>query len=336
MAADFAAFIESNGLQKIKSVLLEHDIDSINALRGCTAEDFKEIGLRAGSIGKIRIGLEELMKAKPIGKSQGGQKKTPAAAVKKRPAATQIHVSRQRPVAARQDVSKRRPAAAGGVALPAFYRSNLLPSACLQKVLEYAYKGAVDSIEMNLYDDRDLYGDFDQELERSKVPKELRGRVLDHGRVLLCSGQLPLISRAKGVSKSLGISTEDFQRGSQHEGEGFFLFREKDKYLQARPLYIEDCDEDIRVMWESRRWKTIGTILKVHNPLAALSRDLSRHLHRVAPCNYRYVVNRRTRIEPGYEFGPHAGSVLMIGPCGEALPDSDVTSDSASDIAEDQ
>eukprot|EP00414_Alexandrium_minutum_P002774 CAMPEP_0113818220 /NCGR_PEP_ID=MMETSP0328-20130328/131_1 /TAXON_ID=39455 /ORGANISM="Alexandrium minutum" /LENGTH=324 /DNA_ID=CAMNT_0000786155 /DNA_START=153 /DNA_END=1127 /DNA_ORIENTATION=- /assembly_acc=CAM_ASM_000350 len=324
MATQFAAFIQRNGLQSVQSVLLEHDIVSINALRGCTAEDFREIGLRVGPIGKIRVGLEELMKTKRVGGSQRGRKKAPTAAAaaaaakkrpaaaKKRPAAAQTHVSRKRPSAAQEHVSKK-PSAAGAVALPAACLPQL-PSTCLMMILDFAYMGAVDSIEMSLFVDGRLYDGFSPELEHSKVPKQLHGRVLQHGHVLLCSGQLPLVNRAKGVSKSLGISKDDLERGSPSACGAFLLFREKGKYLQARWLYHEDAAQSMRFLWEDPRWKTIGTILKVPNPLAALSRDLFQHLRCVAPCNYRYAMNRPTEVEGMDEFDddPRVDLVVVL------------------------
>mmetsp|Transcript_150281 Transcript_150281/g.482961 ORF Transcript_150281/g.482961 Transcript_150281/m.482961 type:complete len:182 (+) Transcript_150281:266-811(+) len=175
------------------------------------------------------------MKAKLVGGSQGCSKKRTAAAAKKRPAVAQTQVSRKRPAAVHKYVSNGRLAAAGAVAWPAAALPNQLPSACLQKILEYAHMGAVDSIAMNLYVDGSLFEHFDAELEYSKVPKELRGRVLDNGRILLCSGQLPLINRAKGVIKSLGMTKEDLE---SLPPESLFLFREKGNTLHATSLNL--------------------------------------------------------------------------------------------------
>ena len=64
MANEFAAFVEQNGLGNVKALLLENDIDSIRALQGCTETNFREIGLKIGSIAKIRVGLQELKDTK--------------------------------------------------------------------------------------------------------------------------------------------------------------------------------------------------------------------------------------------------------------------------------
>eukprot|EP00746_Dinoflagellata_sp_MGD_P013386 gnl/MRDRNA2_/MRDRNA2_128911_c0_seq1.p1 gnl/MRDRNA2_/MRDRNA2_128911_c0~~gnl/MRDRNA2_/MRDRNA2_128911_c0_seq1.p1 ORF type:complete len:247 (+),score=17.53 gnl/MRDRNA2_/MRDRNA2_128911_c0_seq1:50-742(+) len=222
-------------------------------------------------------------------------------AVKKRPASIQARRSK-----------KRQPAARAAEPLPSTTLGSQLPSACLYNILEYAYVGATESIGMYLYVDTCPYSDFETELESSKVPTELRGRVLDNQRVLICSGQLPLIKRTRSVSRSLSISREDLERGSGSECNAFFLFREKGTYLQARSLYREHFTDDIRCLWNDRRWKTIGTVLQGHHPFAVLSRDLSRYLHQIAPCNYRYIVKRYTEIEGTYEFGDHPSVDLMI------------------------
>ena len=85
-----------------------------------------------------------------------------------------------------------------------------LPAA--DKRLEYVfYTGAAsDDIEFNLYGNghRDEPGidNFADVLAGSKVPTNLRGCLLPDGRVLLCSGQLPLIDPRRGVRSFLGIS----------------------------------------------------------------------------------------------------------------------------------
>ena len=97
-------------------------------------------------------------------------------------------------------------------------------------ILEYVfYTGAAsDDIEFNLYgyDRKNHYSgsrddagiqNFTDVLADSKVPTNLRGCLLQDGRVLLCSGQLPLVRRGE-VRKSLGISRRTAANGS------YFIF----------------------------------------------------------------------------------------------------------------
>ena len=114
-------------------------------------------------------------------------------------------------------------------------------------ILEYVfYTGAAsDDIEFNLYgyDRKNHYSgsrddagiqNFTDVLADSKVPTNLRGCLLKDGRVLLCSGQLPLI-RCGGVRKSLGISK---YTTAPFDSE-YFIFRETHdrEELQASCIY---------------------------------------------------------------------------------------------------
>ena len=92
---------------------------------------------------------------------------------------------------------------------------DVLPTSCVQRVLEYVYRAAVDNIEFNLYspDDADtptalhVYGGnaFQRVFANIEVPTELRGCALEDGKVLLCSGQLPLTDHHRGLLRSLDI-----------------------------------------------------------------------------------------------------------------------------------
>ena len=204
--------------------------------------------------------------------------------VKKRPAASDTCMSRERP-AANASQSPRQPAT------PVFVT---LSKECLEKVLEYVYEGARDDIEMHLY--LECHGTsqngFQEELQASNVPAYLRGRVLENGNVLLCSGQLPLVDREKCARKNLGIAQENLAHDSFR-----WLFRElcdveRDSIrLQARCFYIRHVDE-LEDYWQGY-WMTIGKVLEDPYPLAALDKCLNQSLCEVAPCNYRYVLNRR-------------------------------------------
>ena len=74
-------------------------------------------------------------------------------------------------------------------------------------ILEYVfYTGAAsDDIEFNFYDVGSREVNFTDVLADSNVPTNLRGCLLQDGRVLLCSGQLPLVRRGR-VRKSLESS----------------------------------------------------------------------------------------------------------------------------------
>lgn len=161
-------------------------------------------------------------------------------------------------------------------------------------ILEYAFVGATDDIFVNLCADGCAYDEFDGER-----PSVLRGRVLNHDRFLLCSGQFELLPS----SRVLGLRVEDVASATCNSCGAFFHFRENGNSLEATSsLYPEftpgstlrclDADQE-------RRWTILGAVLGDVHPLVALSRDLCRHLKALAPCNFRYLVQRHARSEVG-------------------------------------
>ena len=107
-------------------------------------------------------------------------------------------------------------------------------------ILEYVFftGAASDDIEFNFY----FMGccrevNFTDVLADSNVPTNLRGCLLQDGRVLLCSGQLPLVRRG-GIRKSLGISKETTVLWQS----GYFIFRETHdgEELQASCIHSGD------------------------------------------------------------------------------------------------
>ena len=102
-------------------------------------------------------------------------------------------------------------------------------------ILEYVFfaGAASDDIEFHFYDEGPREVNFADVLADSDVPTNLRGCLLQDGRVLLCSGQLPLVRRGR-VRKSLGISRRTAANGS------YFIFREAHGKLQAVYLHEDD------------------------------------------------------------------------------------------------
>ena len=86
-------------------------------------------------------------------------------------------------------------------------------------IMEYVfYTGAAsDDIEFNFYANSSREVNFTDVLADSNVPTNLRGCLLQDGRVLFYSGQFPLVRRGR-VRKSLGISRRTAANGS------YFIF----------------------------------------------------------------------------------------------------------------
>ena len=177
---------------------------------------------------------------------------------------------------------------------------DVLPTSCVQRVLEYVYRAAVDHIEFKLYSP-DEFDEFPRVLANSKVPTELRGCALEDGKVLLCEGQLPLTGGRWGLLRSLGIINP------RHEE--YFVFRESHGKLQAAELLA---------FQPMRGWWTIGKILDRHQPVAALSKTCHQVLSRGPPCNFKYILNRRSQVAQFNQPNKPAGHYLIVCKCGEA------------------
>ena len=203
--------------------------------------------------------------------------------VKKKPssaAAVKAAASRKRPAAAAASAYQSRQLKLRPATPPVE-----LPNACIRVILEYCYMGAVHDIDVMDYGNGVLMNEFCENLR-------LRGCVLQDGRVLLCSNQLPLLNR-RGMIRISPIEPR-FSTATLVD-EPCLIFREMRKKLQARVVGL-DYFETPKEIWNCDEWHTFGKTLGRHHHIAALSKYWYHTLQQIAPCNFKYVLNRCTRI----------------------------------------
>lgn len=177
-------------------------------------------------------------------------------------------------------------------------------------VLEYAFVGASDTVQMYLYVDEELCEDglakdgFATTLRNSNVQVPLRGHVLRDGRVLLCSGQFPIFRAGKSFREGLGLS----QKQLDNAGE-FLVFRKRQRSLQAMILERRDMycmDETVMPCgynYPLDEWYEVGRVLSSPHPLAALSRGWLDHFQKHLPeCSFRYILDRRSFLGGNLQF----------------------------------
>ena len=165
-----------------------------------------------------------------------------------------------------------------------------LPNACIRVILEYCYMGAVHDIGFMEYLGGQCMDDW--------FPSNLRGCVLQDGRVLLCSNQLPLLNR-RGMIRISPIE-QRFSTATLNDGL-CWIFREMRKKLQARLVFVEEL-ETPKEIWNSDEWDTFGKTLGRHHHIAVLSKYWYHALQQIAPCNFKYVLNRCTRTQDDKDF----------------------------------